>query len=127
MDMEVTGRKVETSEVDDLSPLEILIQLYEGAIRFLEQAATACEGGMVDEFKEALGRGRRIIEEFQRTLDFSQGSAVSNQLNELYNFMLENLAQADLTHDVQYVQQVITNLRILLDGWRGAESSQAEG
>ncbi len=127
MDMEVTGRKVETSEVDDLSPLEILIQLYEGAIRFLEQAATACEGGMVDEFKEALGRGRRIIEEFQRTLDFSQGSAVSNQLNELYNFMLENLAQADLTHDVQYVQQVITNLRILLDGWRGLESSQAEG
>ncbi|WP_193771205.1 flagellar export chaperone FliS [Candidatus Magnetaquicoccus inordinatus] len=111
----------------NLSPLEILIQLYEGAIRFLEQAATACEEGMVEEFKENLGRGQRIIEEFQRTLDFTQGSGVSNQLNDLYGFMLDTLAQANLTHDVQYIQQVVTNLRILLDGWRGASNTQMEG
>jgi flagellar protein FliS len=127
MDMEVSGRKAEVLDAADLSPLEILIQLYEGAIRFLEQAAIACEEGMVDEFKESLGRGQRIIEEFQRTLDFTQGSGVSNQLNDLYGFMLDNLAQAKLTHDVQYVQQVIKNLQILLDGWRGADTAQVEG
>jgi flagellar protein FliS len=127
MDMEVSGQKAEVLDAADLSPLEILIQLYEGAIRFLEQAAIACEEGMVDEFKESLGRGQRIIEEFQRTLDFTQGSGVSNQLNDLYGFMLDNLAQAKLTHDVQYVQQVIKNLQILLDGWRGADTAQVEG
>ncbi len=125
--MEVSGQKAEVLDAADLSPLEILIQLYEGAIRFLEQAAIACEEGMVDEFKESLGRGQRIIEEFQRTLDFTQGSGVSNQLNDLYGFMLDNLAQAKLTHDVQYVQQVIKNLQILLDGWRGADTAQVEG
>ena len=125
--MEVSGQKAEALDAADLSPLEILIQLYEGAIRFLERAAVACEEGMVDEFKEYLERGRRIIEEFQRTLDFSQASGVSNQLNDLYGFMLDNLSQAKLTHDVQYIQQVIKNLQILLDGWRGADTAQAEG
>ncbi|MBF0096593.1 MAG: flagellar export chaperone FliS [Magnetococcales bacterium] len=125
--MEVSSQKAGALDAADLSPLEILIQLYEGAIRFLEQATEACEEGMVDEFKESLGRGQRIIEEFQRTLDFTQGSGVSNQLNDLYGFMLDNLAQAKLTHDVQYIQQVIKNLQILLDGWRGADTAQVEG
>ena len=112
-----------------LSPLEVLIQLYEGAIDFLEQSAVACEEGRVDEFKELLGRGQRIIEEFQQTLDFSQGGDVSIRLNELYEFMLESLTQAGLTHDGQYIQTVINNLQVLLDGWRsaGAELDSGSG
>ncbi|MBF0461882.1 MAG: flagellar export chaperone FliS [Magnetococcales bacterium] len=103
-----------------LSPLEVLIQLYEGAVQFLEQSTKACEAGRVDEFKEYLGRGRRIIEEFQRTLDFEQGGAVSVQLNDLYEFMLENLTQAGLTHDAQYLHWVVGSLNTLLSGWRSA-------
>ena len=81
------------------SPLDVLIQLYEGAIDFLERSVEACEDGRVDEFKDLLQRGRLIIEEFQKTLDFTQGGQVPAQLNDLYEFMLESLSQADLTHD----------------------------
>lgn len=105
------------------SPLDVLIQLYEGAIDFLERSVEACEDGRVDEFKDLLQRGRLIIEEFQKTLDFTQGGQVPAQLNDLYEFMLESLSQADLTHDTQYVQRVIGHLTVLLDGWRGAGSS----
>ena len=105
------------------SPLEVLIQLYEGAIDFLEKSVEACEDGRVDAFKDLLLRGRRIIEEFQRTLDFEQGGQVPAQLNDLYVFMLDSLTQAELTHDTQYIQRVISHLSILLDGWRGAGDS----
>ncbi|MBF0584831.1 MAG: flagellar export chaperone FliS [Magnetococcales bacterium] len=121
MDMEV--RDMGEDVIQNLSPLEVLIQLYEGAIQFLERSAAACEEGQVDDFKAALGRGQRIIEEFQRTLDFSQGGGVSEQLNELYEFMLENLTQAGLTHDAQYIRLVIGHLTTLLDGWRSAMRS----
>lgn len=118
MDREAVG---EGAQADlGLSPLEVLVQLYEGAIRFLEQSVVACDEGRVDEFKEQLSRGQRIIEEFQRTLDFAQGGEVSARLNELYEFMLERLTQAGLTHDTQYIQQVVGNLNVLLEGWRGA-------
>ncbi len=128
--MEVQGLADGLQADPPLSPLAVLIQLYEGAIRFLKQSVVACEEGEVDAFKESLERGRRIIEEFQRTLDFSQGVGVSTQLNDLYTFMLENLTQAGLTHDVQYIQQVVDNLSVLLDGWRSADlgsSTQADG
>ena len=104
------------------SPLEVLIQLYEGAINFLEKSVEACDDGRVDEFKELLQRGRLIIEEFQRTLDFSQGGEVPAQLNDLYVFMLDSLSQAELTHDTQYVQRVIAHLSVLLEGWRGTST-----
>ncbi len=105
------------------SGLEVLIQLYEGCINFLDEAAQACEDGRVEDFNDRLLRGRRIIEHFQNTLDFEQGGPVPNQLNDLYTFMLDALTQADLTHETKYIQQVIDQLTILLDGWRGAQPS----
>ncbi|MEO5331953.1 MAG: flagellar export chaperone FliS [Magnetococcus sp. YQC-5] len=105
--------------------LDVLIQLYEGSIHFLEEASKACEEGRVAEFKHWMQRGRRIIEEFQKTLDFTQGGQVPAQLNDLYLYMLESLTQAGLTHEAHYIQRVIHQLRILLDGWRGIRSPAA--
>lgn len=103
------------------SQLEVLIQLYEGCIHFLEEAAVACDDGRVAEFKHWMQRGRRIIEEFQKTLDYTQGGQVPAQLNDLYTFMLDSLTQAGLTHDSQYIHRVLDQLRILLDGWQGVK------
>ncbi|MBF0271226.1 MAG: flagellar export chaperone FliS [Magnetococcales bacterium] len=107
---------------ENLSQLDVLVQLYEGSIQFLEQAARACEDGRVAEFKHWMQRGRRIIEEFQRTLDFSQGGQVPAQLNDLYSYMLDSLTQAGLTHESEFIYRVIEQLRILLDGWRGLQA-----
>lgn len=106
----------------EMSPLDVLIRLYEGAIDFLKQADHACQDGEVDTFKVHLLKGRRIIEEFQRTLDFKNGGQITAQLNDLYNFMLGSLTQAELTHDTQFVQRVVDQLQTLLDGWLGARN-----
>ncbi|MGN7611467.1 flagellar export chaperone FliS [Magnetococcales bacterium HHB-1] len=104
-----------------LNQLSLLIRLYEGAIRFLSEAASSCKEGEVENFKDKLSRGRRIIEEFQKTLDYKQGGQLTAQLNDLYDFMLNSLTQADLTHDPLYIERVILHLRTLLDGWQGAQ------
>lgn len=114
-----------SANLDGLSQLEVLIQLYEGSIQFLEQAAKACDEGRVAEFKHWMQRGRRIIEEFQRTLDFSKGGEVPAQLNDLYSYMLDSLTQAGLTHDSEFIRRVVEQLQVLLDGWRGLHAPQA--
>ncbi|MBF0195024.1 MAG: flagellar export chaperone FliS [Magnetococcales bacterium] len=101
--------------------LEVLIQLYEGCIKFLDEAAVACEEGRVEDFNDRLLRGRRIIEHFQNTLNFEEGGPVPNQLNDLYTFMLDALTQADLTHETKYIKQVTSQLSTLLEGWSGAK------
>ena len=120
-------QSIESQGVEHVpSGLEILIQLYEGCINFLEEAGQACDEGRVEDFNDRLTRGRRIIEHFQNTLDFELGGPVPNQLNDLYTFMLDALTQADLTHETKYIKQVIEQLNVLLDGWRGAQPSVLE-
>lgn len=98
--------------------MDILIQLYEGAINFFRRAVTALTQGQQTEFDQQLQRGRAIILEFQRTLDFTQGGEVAAQLNQLYDFMLDNLKNAQEQADPKPVEHVILLLNNLLDGWR---------
>ncbi|MBF0146010.1 MAG: flagellar export chaperone FliS [Magnetococcales bacterium] len=112
---------VQSQEAPSISSgLDILIQLYEGCIKFLNQASEACENGRVDDFKDRLQRGQKIIEHFQNTLDYEKGGQVPNQLNDLYTYMLDSLIQSGLTHETDYIQRVVEQLEILLEGWRGA-------
>ncbi|MBF0367975.1 MAG: flagellar export chaperone FliS [Magnetococcales bacterium] len=123
--MEIKAAEADPAAPDQLSQLDILIQLYEGGINFLEQAITACEAGETETFKSFLERGRRIIEEFKKTLNFDEGGQVPAQLNDLYDFMLDSLTQADLTHDTLYIRRVIEQLQVLLDGWRGVQNANS--
>ncbi|ABK42614.1 flagellar protein FliS [Magnetococcus marinus MC-1] len=99
--------------------LGLLIDLYEGAIRFLEQAVQAGQAGDMVGFRTNLGRGRRIIQEFQRTLNPRHGGDVPSQLNRLYQFMIDTLNEVDLTGETAPVKQVVGQLGTLLDAWRG--------
>ncbi|MBF0424542.1 MAG: flagellar export chaperone FliS [Magnetococcales bacterium] len=103
-----------------MSPVEMVVRLYEGAIGFIEDAQDALEAGQIEDFKWNVERGRRIIEELKRTLNLKDGGQLSAQLRDLYNFVLDSLKQAELTHRPHYLTQVIGPLETLLDGWRGA-------
>jgi flagellar protein FliS len=101
--------------------LDRLIGLYEGAITLLDNAVEAIRGGQKGEMTTSLQRGKGIISTFQSTLDHSQGGQVAQQLHDLYAFMLDSLTQAEKDWDPQPIQRVMTQLRTLLDGWRGAQ------
>jgi flagellar protein FliS len=106
---------------------DLLIMLYEGAIRFLEQSIVAKQKGNLSEHKTLLSKGRAIIEEFQNTLDMEVGGDLAYQLFELYAFMLENLTKANVKVDVEPIRQVVEMLSILLEGWRDAINQVKNG
>jgi flagellar secretion chaperone FliS len=113
-------RKYRTSQANTASREDLLILLYEGAIRFLERSMKEREENNLSEHKMYLRRGLAIIAELQSTLDFEKGGELSMQLFDLYGFMLERLTQANMSQDMSQIRTVIKNLEILLDGWRDA-------
>lgn len=120
--MQMTETVNEDAENDQvMDRLNRLIRLYEGAIDYLGRSVKAREAGQSREFTDLLDKGRNIIQTFKSTLDHEQGGDVARQLNDLYDFMLENLAKAEKTLDPKPVDKVIRYLHILLDGWRGAQ------
>ncbi len=105
------------NQVQTASPEQILIQLYEGAIRFLKQAKQALEDGERITKLEKVSRGMAIITELSNTLDFETGGEIAENLDALYAFMTRELTRSNTENDPQALQTVIDLLSDLHEGW----------
>lgn len=119
--------RYQSTKAKTASQEDILIMLYEGAIRFLEQSIQAHEAGQLGEHKRLLGRGRAIVEEFQNTLNMEVGGELANVLFDLYQYMLDLLTKANMNREMGHVREVIGLLQNLLDGWREAVGQVKRG
>ena len=103
--------------------------LYDGAIRFLKQAAVAERGGQHQMFLDRLRRAEAIIDELNVTLDMSQGE-VAARLRSIYLFCKRHLVEAHLKRDPNQIDVVIRLLSDLRESWQqlavqGASSAQS--
>lgn len=106
---------------------DLIVMLYEGAVRFLEKSVLEFENRRLSEHKSLLMRGRAIIEELENTLDFDKGGDIALQLYDLYDFMLVNLTKANLNQDMSLIREVVSTLNTLLEGWREAIKQYKNG
>ena len=94
----------------------LIVMLYDGAIRFITTAQAAIENKKYAEARENLMKAQRIIQEFIRTLNFSAGE-ISNQLLSLYEYMIHQLIQANVKKDVEILEEVKGHLIELRSAW----------
>jgi flagellar protein FliS len=94
----------------------LVVMLYDGACRFLEQGAAAMRAGDIGATHVKLRRGEAIISHLQHTLDMEQGDIPKNLLT-IYLFCRRHLNRARLEKDPAKVEDVIRLLRQLRDAW----------
>jgi flagellar protein FliS len=94
----------------------LVVMLYDGACRFLEQGATAMRAGDIGGTHVKLRRGEAIISYLQHTLDMSQGE-IANNLLVIYLFCRRHLNRARVERDPKKVDEVISLLRQLREAW----------
>lgn len=99
------------------SPAQLVVMLYDGAVRFLRQAAVLLEEGDVAKANGKLQRGEAIVQELLETLDFERGGDVATNLRELYLFYLRHLGQARVDRDPLKITQVARQLGELRESW----------
>ena len=104
--------------VTSQSPGQLIIMLYDGAIKFLHQAIGKIEAGDAGEKAKLIEKAINIIEELNVSLDLDQGGEVANNLRSLYNFMVRQLTTANLKQDTQMIREVITLLSELNESWK---------
>lgn len=106
-------------------PERLVVMLYDGARRFLHQAATAMGAGDVPVAHERLRRAEAIVEHLLGTLDMSQGE-IAQRLEAIYAFCLEQLAAGRMQQDASRLEQVGALLGELREAWaKLADSPQA--
>ncbi|MFO7830930.1 MAG: flagellar export chaperone FliS [Desulfuromonadaceae bacterium] len=112
--MNAYTQQYQQNQVLSASPEQILIMLYDGAIRFTRQAIAGVEEE--DRLKKLEGtrRAMAIITEFANTLDHEMGGEIAENLDALYAFMTRELTQANLNSDVEryrVVEDLLVGLR----------------
>jgi flagellar protein FliS len=105
------------SSVLTAPPERLVVMLYDGAIRFLSQAAVALRAQNGRVFLDRVQRGEAIITELNLTLDMRQGE-VAERLRAIYQFCNMHLATATMESDPGKVDDVIRLLGELREAWQ---------
>ena len=98
------------------SPAELTLMLYEGAIKFCNIAIMAIENKDIEKAHNNIMKVQRIIEEFQITLDFKY--PIANDFNNVYNYLMRRLREANMTKDKQILEEVNGHIRTMRDTWK---------
>lgn len=97
---------------------QILLMLYEGAIRFTKLAIVAAEQKNIAERGKNILKAYDIIMELHASLDHKVGGDLPKQLESLYLYMMERYTKANMTGDIESLKSCQTVLENLHQGWK---------
>lgn len=110
------------SAVMTATPERLVVMLYDGAIRFLNQSAAAMRSGLRQESRNRMRRAEAIIDELNLTLDMEQGE-ISTRLRSIYLFCKRQLAEATIEQSDAKIATVIELLDELRESWEQLATS----
>jgi flagellar protein FliS len=114
-------KSYQTIATQTAPPGQLVVMLYEGAIRFLERALAGFQHTDPLEFNQTINnniiRAREIINELNNSLDLDQGGELAATLRRLYNFMNRQLLRSNARKTPDGIHDTIRRLATLRDAW----------
>ncbi|HEV7175565.1 MAG TPA: flagellar export chaperone FliS [Solirubrobacteraceae bacterium] len=117
-------RAYRESAVLSAQPEQLIVMLYDGARRFLGQAAIAMGDGQVELAHRKLRRTEDILLHLREVLDMEQGGEIATRLQSIYLFCQSYLLKARLDRDPAKIDKVSAMLGELRDAWATIEQQR---
>ncbi len=118
-------KQYQTSNITTATPEKLMIMLFDGAIQFLQKAKTAIEEKNLKERSDNIESARKIVRELMRTIDLETGNDVSKSLFRLYNKMAMKLIKANVSRNVELVDEVLEDMMNIRWGFQKAIEIQS--
>jgi len=100
------------------SPAQLTMMLYDGAIRFAQQAKDALKVGNIEESCEKLIRAQKIILELRNGLRHEYNPQLCEQMAGLYDFIYNRLVDANLKRSMSLVDEALKVLHHQRETWQ---------
>ena len=107
------------------TPGQLVVMLYDGCLRFLNQAAYAMRGGDIAESNARLSRAEAIIEELHATLDMEKGGEIAENLRSIYTFLSGYLIESVTQQDPVKLRRAMDLLMELREAFSQAAKTSA--
>lgn len=105
------------NQFNTASPEQILLMLYDGAIRFTRRAIAGIEENQPELKISGVAKTMAIIAEFSNSLNHEIGGQIAEDLDALYHFMMRELTSANIKNDVEKLRVVEKLLMDLRQTW----------
>lgn len=102
------------NQIATASPEQILLMLYDGAIRFTRQAMTGIDTNDMVAMRHGIKKTLAIVTEFSDSLDHEIGGKIAEDLDALYQFMIRELMACNIETDrskLEDVERLLVDLR----------------
>ncbi|MBN2290208.1 MAG: flagellar export chaperone FliS [Candidatus Glassbacteria bacterium] len=107
-------------------PEQLILMLYDGALRFLRQAIKNLEEKNLEPAHNNLIRAQNILTELIASLNFDKGGEIAMNLFRIYEFMHYTLVQANVKKDPEPARKIHEQLITLRDSWAAALKNQRQ-
>jgi flagellar protein FliS len=104
------------NSVNTASPGELTLMLYNGCIKFIQQARDAMKEKKIEEKNEYLLKAQRIIQELMVTLNMD--IPISKNMMQLYDYMYRRLIDANVKNDISILDEVEGFVVEFRDTWK---------
>lgn len=110
--------RLETS-VNHASPHQLITLLFDGALHAMKLAILYLQKGKIAEKGAAISKAINIIDNgLKSSLDFEQGGEIAENLNDLYQYISQQLMLANLHNDQEKLQCCFNLLNNIAESWR---------
>lgn len=103
------------SAVNTSSPIQLVVMLYDGAIRNVKLGIEGIETKDIQKANTHLIKSQSIINELVGSLNLQY--PIANQLMAIYDYMIQKLIEANIKKKPEPAREVLEHLTALRDAW----------
>jgi flagellar protein FliS len=105
------------SGVEDASPHRLIQMLFEGALERIAQAKGAMQQNQIARKGELIGKAVNIVGGLQGSLNDTQGGTLAANLEDLYDYIIRRLTQANFSNDAAMLDECGRLLGEIKSAW----------
>lgn len=107
------------AQVQTATPEQLVLMLYDGAIKFCLQASDCLARGELAGVNQALLRVQDIIDELHLGVNDEAGE-IAAQLNSIYDYLRRRAVEANMQKNQGVIDELLSHLRELRSTWAEA-------
>lgn len=114
-------------QIQNASPAQQLVMLYDGAIKFLLRAQAAIRENNIQERCNNNQRVLEIINYLTGILDMEQGGDISMRLLRIYTHISRQIVEVDIQNNAELIDDIIPHLKALRQSWVNIDTEHQGG
>jgi flagellar protein FliS len=118
------------SDKQEADPYKVIAILMKNALESINIAKITMMQNKIEEKGRFISLAITLIDGLKASLDMDKGGEIAENLNDLYDYMMARLVEANLKNDTDMLDEIAGLLAAVKEGWDGiadhAKSSQGE-